>query len=363
MTRILPFALSALAFAASTVASAQESSSNVTLYGVADAYVQTLNGASTLTRVQSGGLNTSRFGLRGSEDLGGGLRAIFQIESGIDLDTGSSNQKGQKAFWGRQAWVGLQSSTFGQISLGRQYGSVYHLTADFSEFSNNPVGASSAVIGGFGGYELVRGGTATATGDGGPVRNNNSIKYETPNVGGFKAGALVGLGEVSGGANKTRVTDIYGRYTAGPLDVMLSHVDDRSAAGDLSVGTTSGAAAYSFGDFRVTGGAMSVNDRTAKNVDGRGYWVGGDYLFGDVHTVKAQYVVSTLKEGDGKTKAFGVGYQYDLSKRTALYSSLTRFENEGANYENRWAAEAPSGLFSATDRNLTEFVAGVRHTF
>lgn len=360
MTRSLPFALGAIALAASSVASAQTSGSSVTLYGVVDAYVQVANGASTLTRVQSGGLNGSRFGLRGSEDLGGGLRAIFQIESGINLDDGSF---GQNAFWGRQAWIGLNSSTFGQVSLGRQYGSIYNLTADFSEFTNGPIGASTAVIGGFGGYEPVRGSAATATGNGGPARNNNSIKYETPNFAGFKAGALLGLGEVSGGTNQTRVADVYGRYTAGPLDVMVSFVDDRSAAANLSVRTTSAAAAYTIGDWRVMGGAMSVNDRNATNADGEGYWVGGDYRFGGVHTVKAQYVVSKLKEGDGKTQALGVGYQYDFSKRTALYSALTRFENEGAGYTNRWATSVPAGLSSATDRNITEFAAGIRHTF
>lgn len=361
MTRPLPFTLAALALAAGAAANAQTSTgSTVTLYGIADAYVQAAHGASTLTRVQSGGLNGSRLGLRGSEDLGGGLRALFQIESGINLDDGTY---GQNAFWGRQAWVGLSSSQFGQISLGRQYGSLYNLTADFSEFTNGPIGASTAVIGGFGGYEPVRGSTNTATGNGGPARNNNSIKIETPSLAGFKAGALLGLGEVSGGTNGTRVTDLYGRYTAGPLDVMLSFVDDRAAATGLTVRTTSAAAAYSFGDWRVTGGAMSVNDRSAANVDGEGYWLGGDYRFNGVHLVKAQYLVSKLKDGDGKTQALGIGYQYDFSKRTAVYTSLTRFENEGAGYANRWASSLPAGLSSGTDRNITEFVAGVRHSF
>lgn len=362
MTRT-PFIVAAIALAAASAANAQTaaaaSSSSVTLYGIVDAYVQVAHGASTLTRVQSGGLNGSRLGLRGIEDLGGGLRANFQIESGINLDDGTN---GQGAFWGRQAWVGLSSSQFGQLSLGRQYGSIYFLSADFSEFSNGPIGASTAVIGGFGGYEPVRGSAATATGNGGPARNNNSIKYESPSFSGFKGGVLLGLGEVSGGTNQTRVTDLYGRYTAGPLDVMLSVIDDRAAASTLTVRTTSAAAAYSVGDWRATGGVISVNDRSTTNVDGEGYWIGGDYRFG-ANQVKAQYVLSKLKNSDGKTKALGVGYQYDFSKRTAVYTSLTRFENEGAGYSNRWASSVPAGLASANDRDITEFVAGVRHTF
>lgn len=354
-----PLALSALALAAATAANAQApATSSVQIYGVVDAYLQAANGANSLNRVQSGGLNGSRFGVRGSEDLGGGLRAIFTIESGINLDDGSF---GQGAFWGRQAWVGL-ATPYGQLTLGRQYGSIYHLTADFSEFTNGPVGPSTAVIGGFGGYEPVRGSAATATGNGGPSRNNNSIKFETPNFSGFKAGALLGLGEVSGGTNETRIADVYGRYTAGPLDVMLSLQDDKSAAATLDVRTISAAAAYQFGDFRITGGLIQVNDRNATDVDGEGYWVGGNWRTG-ANLFKAQYVLNKLKDGDGKTQAFGVGYQYDLSKRTALYSSLTQFKNEGAGYANRWATSMPTGLTSATDRDITELVAGVRHSF
>ncbi len=352
-------ALSALALAAAAAAHAQTpATSSVQIYGVVDAYLQSANGASSINRVQSGGLNGSRFGVRGSEDLGGGLRALFTIESGINLDDGSN---GQGAFWGRQAWVGL-GTPYGQVSLGRQYGSIYTLTSDFSEFSNGPVGPSTAVIGGYGGYEPVRGSAATATGNGGPARVNNSVKYESPNFNGFKAGALLGLGEVSGGTNETRIADVYGRYTAGPLDVMLSLQDDKSAAAALDVRTISAAAAYQLGAFRVTGGLVQVNDRNATNVDGEGYWVGGNWRNG-AHLVRAQYVLNKLKDGDGETQAIGAGYQYDLSKRTALYTSLTQFKNEGAGYANRWATSMPAGLTSASDRDITEVVAGIRHTF
>jgi predicted porin len=349
------FAFTALASAAGAQA---QTGPNVTLYGVVDAYVQAANGASTVTRVQSGGLNGSRFGLRGSEDLGNGLRAIFTLESGINIDDGTS---GQGAFWGRQAFVGL-ATPYGQVTLGRQYGSIYALSSDFSEFSNGPIGASTAVIGGFGGYEPVRGFANGATGNGGPARINNSVKVETPSFSGFKAGAVYGMGEVAGQTTKTRVTDVYGRYTSGPLDAMVSLVDDRVAASSLQVRTVSAAAAYSLGDARVTGGVISVNDRGAANSDGEGYWVGADYRIG-LNLLKAQYLVNKVKDGDGKTQAIGAGYQYDLSKRTALYSSLTHFKNEGAGYADRWASSLPAGLTNASDRNITELAAGIRHTF
>lgn len=359
------FAITAVALAASSASFAQSAASNtgsqVSLYGILDANVQVLSGANTTTRVQSGGLQGSRFGVRGTEDLGGGLRAFFTLESGINLDDGTN---GQGAFWGRQAFVGL-NTPYGQVSLGRQYGSLFGLSNEFSQFGNVGVGASTAVIGGFGGYEPVRGSDASGTVNGGPARLNNSIKYETPDFNGFKAGALVGLGEVAGGTKETRVADIYGRYTKNGVDAMLSYVDDKNAAAGLQVRTLSAAGAYSFGGaYRVLGGVISVDDRSAANIDGTGYWIGGDYRVG-AHTFKTQYVQSKLDHAtlDGKTQALGVGYQYDLSKRTALYSSLTRFKNDGVGYIARAAGSLPAGVTSATDRNVTEFVSGIRHSF
>ncbi|MET0519469.1 MAG: porin [Burkholderiaceae bacterium] len=353
-------AASSLSFAQSAVPSNGEGGTQVNLYGVVDANVQVLNGKSTLTRVQSGGLQSSRIGLRGREDLGGGLSAFFVLESGINLDDGSY---GQNAFWGRQALVGL-ASPYGTVSLGRQYGSLYDLSNEFSIFSNIGYGASTGVIGGFGGYEPVRGSDASGTGNGGPSRLNNSVKYETPSINGFKAGALVGLGEVAGGTNETRVLDLYGRYTKDNIDGMVSYVSDKRADLGLDRQTTSAAAAYRINDtYRVTGGVISVDDRSINNIDGIGYWIGGDYRVGP-HTFKTQYVESKLRHGDeGKTQAYGIGYQYDLSKRTALYSSLTYFKNSGDNYTPRTAGILPTGVATIGDGNVTELVTGIRHSF
>jgi predicted porin len=354
------FALSALALAASSAALAQSTGSQVNLYGILDANVQVLNGAATQTRVQSGGLQGSRLGVRGTEDLGGGLKAFFTLESGVNVDDGTY---GQGAFWGRQAYVGLGSS-YGKISVGRQYGSVYTLTNEFSQFSNVGAGASTAVIGGFGGYEPVRGSDNSAAVNGGPARVNNSVKLESASYGGFSAGALWGMGEVAGDTKGNRVADIYGRYTGRGLDAMVSVVDDKADLVGRNVRTISGAAAYDWGNFRFNGGLMQVNDRSVADQDGKGYWLGTSYRVGQ-HLFKGQYVESKTDGAlvDGKTQALGVGYQYDLSKRTALYSSLTRFKNDGVGYVNRAAGSIPVGLTTANDRNLTEFVAGVRHSF
>lgn len=358
------FALTTIALAASAAASAQTTAaptSSVTIYGVADAFVQFSDGASRLTRAQSGGLAGSRLGFRGNEDLGGGLRAIFTLEHGINLDDGTN---GQGAFWGRQAFVGLADSSLGQVTLGRQYGSLYALSGDFSEFANGVYGPSTAVIGGFGGYEPVRGSANSATANGGPARVNNSLRLESASFGGVKVGALWGFGEATGSTTDTRVADAWLRYTSGPLDAMVSFVDDKVNATGFSVRSISGAAAYSFGAVRLTGGYVSVDDRNTTDADGQGYWIGGDYRFGP-HLVKAQWVESKAENvNTGKTQALGAGYQFDLSRRTAIYTSLTHFKNEGtAGYANRWATSLPAGLTSADERDITEFALGIRHSF
>lgn len=360
--KLKPFALGAIALAASAAASAQTTpgTSSVTVYGVADAYVQSTRGTASVNRVQSGGTSGSRIGFKGTEDLGGGLKALFVLESGINLDDGTF---GQGAFWGRQSFVGVGSS-LGQVTLGRQYGSTYTLSGDFSAFGNTPTGPSTAVIGGFGGYEPVRGGTTpSATGNGGPARLNNSVKVESASFAGLRGGVTYGSGEAVGATGGNRVLDVYARYTTGPFDAMVSILDDKADATAQQFRTTSAAAAYTFGPARITGGIMSVDNRAVADTDGRGYWVGGDYRFGN-HLVRAQYLENKARKVDaGSTKALGVGYQYDLSKRTAFYSSLTRFNNDGATYANRYNAAIPAGLLSGTDRDITEVVAGVRHTF
>jgi predicted porin len=346
--------------------------SPIQLYGVVDMHLQSAKGDASLNRVQSGGLSGSRFGIRGVEDLGSGLSAFFVLEGGINADDGTSGQGG--ATFGRQSLVGLRGA-FGQFSLGRQYSSIYTATADFSAFTNGATGASTAVIGGFaGGYEPVRGASSTAvppaagvTGTGGPARVSNSVRFEAPAFGPVRLGMLYGAGESAGNTSDQRLYDVFVRFTGGPVDALLSHVDDSTAGINATdVATTTLAGAWTIGPARVLAGYMNVDDKRAANQDGSGYWLGGDWRI-QRHLLRAQYVVNHPKTGDeSDTRAIGVGYQYDLSKRTALYSSLTRFDNEanaGGGRLGRWHSSLPAGLTSASSNDLTELVAGIKHAF
>lgn len=349
--------------------------SSVTIYGVVDAFGQVLDGAARQGRLQSGGLSGSRLGFRGSEDMGGGLRAFFVLESGLNLDDGGIGQGG--TFYGRQALVGL-TTPYGQISLGRQYSSLHTATTDFSIFRDSPVGPSTALIGGFGGgYEPVRGASNTATppaagatGNSGPARVNNSLRYESPAWRGFSASALYGAGEVAGASQDARLFDLGLRYTAADFDVLLSYVDDKAigttAAQLTNAATVTVAANYTWQPVRFAAGYLEFNDKRGANQDGHAYWIGADYNIGQ-HLLKAQYVENKPNFGaDNKSTAFGVGWTYALSKRTALYSSLTRFENDaqaGSGGLGRFNSAIPASVTSVGDNNLTELALGMRHSF
>jgi len=349
--------LSALAGAA------QAQGSSVTVYGVADAYLTGIwGGAGSITQLQSGGLSGSRLGFRGREDLGGGLYANFVLETGLNMDDGTY---GQGAVFGRQSFVGVGSTSLGAVTLGRQYTGFWHVTDEFSEFSNSGNGPSSAVIGGFGGYEPVRGSLDSGTGNGGPARLNNAVKYESPVWAGFRFGMQGGFGEVVDDASGNRVLDAYARYAQGPVDIAAAYVDDRggSVLPDAARRSYIVAAAYSFGNLKVRGAYLEVDDRSSFNQDGSGWWVGADYRLG-TSLVKIQYVVNAPSYvSDAHTQGIGLGYEYSLSRRTTLYTSVSYFKNDVNAGLGRASFTIPSGLTTTADNDLTQWVGGMRFTF
>jgi len=336
---------------------------NVSVYGVADAYVTGIrSGAGSITQLQSGGLSASRLGFRGREDMGGGLYASFVLETGLNMDDGSYSNN---AFFGRQSFVGIGSDALGAVTLGRQYTGFWHVSDEFSEFSNSSNGPSSAVVGGFGGYEPVRGSADSGTGNGGPARLNNAVKYESPVWGGFRFGMQGGFGEVVDDASGSRVLDAYARYAQGPVDIAAAYVDDRGGSVTPAASRRSWivAAAYSFGNLKLRGAYLEVDDRSTLNFDGSGWWVGADYRLG-TSLVKIQYVVNSPSYiGNAQTQGIGIGYEYSLSKRTTLYTNISYFRNEANTGLGRASFSIPNGLTSTTENDLTQFVGGMRFTF
>ncbi|RQS03533.1 porin [Burkholderia sp. Bp9002] len=211
------------------IASAQ---SAVTLYGIVDAGITYRSNERVGTPgaytghsnvgLTSGNLSGSRWGIKGTEDLGGGLRALFVLENGFDIANGTSGQGGRQ--FGRQAFVGVGSDRYGTVTLGRQYTSL----DDFV----SPVGPSS-FIGGFGAHpgdidDLDQ-----------TARVDGSIKYTSANYAGFTFGALYGFGGQPGSMKQRNTWSVGAAYAAGPLRIGVGYErSDNSKTGPAD--TTAG---------------------------------------------------------------------------------------------------------------------------
>jgi predicted porin len=194
----------------STLAHAQ---SSVTLYGIIDAginYVSNAGGGRQIA-LTSGVNNGSRFGLRGSEDLGGGLKAIFQLENGFDVSSGKLQQGG--LMFGRQAFVGL-SNNVGSLTLGRQYDSVVDYMGQFaaSDQWGGNIGAHPGDLDNFNNTYRV----------------NNSLKFRSSTYHGFSVEGVYGLGGVAGDVSRNQAWSLGAGFSSGPLALGVAYLDVRN---------------------------------------------------------------------------------------------------------------------------------------
>lgn len=324
--------------------------SSVTLFGVIDAdmkYVKT--GDLKLKKLDSGGLNTSRIGVRGTEDLGGGLKAGFWLESQVDADTGVAG--GGSAFWGRRATVSL-SGDFGEVRLGRnKTASRLHLE-DFDPTSFTGLGSVSAV------YSNLGSGNGTSFG-----RADNLASYSLPtNLGGFYGGVDVSAGE---GTSTNKGQSVRLGYKAGPLHVSGAYASTSNAADNSKFKLASIGGAYDLGVARPS---LSYTQTKYLGREQK-IWtasvtapLGQGQLWAAYTDAKANGAAETAVTGYtpiGDAKLFAAGYIYNLSKRTALYTTVSELKNSGA------AKFIVSGAPAATAGGLksTGFDVGVRHSF
>lgn len=207
-------ALACAACAAGMPAASAMAQTSVALYGSVDggiSYVSNERGSGN-TRVDSGNRSPDRFGFRGVEDLGGGLKAMFMLESGFNLDDGTL--KKSTALFNRRAVVGLDSS-YGLLTLGHMPDFMY----DYLRFQSNGIMGSS--------YFFHPGNLDNQAST---FQIDNAVRYETPSVGGFKLGAMIGFGENPGDSSKNRNWSAGAQYAAGPLKANLAYTvsNDRS---------------------------------------------------------------------------------------------------------------------------------------
>jgi len=312
-----------LAVAAASAASLAHAQSNVTMYGLLDAYVEyrTNNNPAgdSRTALNSGGMNTSRWGMRGSEDLGDGLKAVFQLEGELSLDTGA----GGSALFGRQANVGLDGG-FGRVIVGRSYSTSYDFILPFDPLGYAPV------------YSWATSAGATGARKDGMVTGvSNLVKYRGK-FGGFSVGASYGFGEAAGSFSDGNTVNLAAGYSAGPLALVatweqINGVSDATTGMRDKTQAVHVGATYAFGnDLKLFGVLRDYSKSFAAggaDNDSRTWWIGASWLPMPALTLTAAYYAQDIRSSNAAATVddpsmIVLRARYALSKRTDLYTTL-----------------------------------------
>ena len=326
--------------------------STTQVYGLIDAGVEIVDnadpGGGNLVKVISGGKNTSRWGIRGSEELGGGLKAVWNLEGGILMDVGASDG----AIFKRQAYVGLDGS-LGRIVIGRSFTTTYELVIKF-----DPLGFAPN-------YSWATGGSATSTSKYGMTTQfDNLVKYSGKS-GAFTYGATLGLGEQERSSADGRKIALGGSWSGDNLAVMATWERvNGSAPSNAGLRPDNKvwhlAANYQSGDWRHTLGMRSYEGRGATPLRANTYW-GGVTRVIDAYTLTgAVYHIDTRNAPslpDANPTMLVLRAMYALSPRTVLYLSAAR-ARAGDGEAIGLSRDDPG--FGSTQRGVT---AGIQHRF
>jgi predicted porin len=338
---------SALALAVlGAFAGAASAQSSVTLFGVVDVNMRYVNNDSTAYSLSQDGMASSRLGFRGVEDLGGGMKASFWLEGALGPDTGtgtssygSGNTTGPGGLMFRRRSTVSLSNQWGELRLGRDYTPTFWNWTVFDPFGTNGVGAATNLVLGAELASQTSGGDAFGT----LVRANNTVQYFLPN-GGFGPG-LYGQVMVAAGENAALNKFFGGRigYAAGPFDVAASYGQtavDAADTRDMSNWNIAGSWNFgTFGKLSAFYGQISVDLSPAQQVlaggdkiDSKNWFVGYVIPFG-----QANFKLSYGGVNQGGSRAFdgndatqwALGADYNLSKRTAIYATVSSINNGG----------------------------------
>lgn len=323
----------AVAAAAAAPAFAQ---SNVTVYGIADAYYarSSASGASSVTSINAGGQSASRLGFKGTEDLGGGLKAIFVLEYGLvnDADVGVGENLA------RQQLLGLTGS-WGTAVAGRAQTTGYDWSCANSTLAGSAIDADSKL------------GVSTLLACGGSGRQNNAVAYISPSFGGLSF--AVNHARVTEAGNDSSGTLLSATYTNGPISAGLvwGGIDFSTAADTDEYGVR---ASYDFGMAKVGGHWQNNDNGTTDNSKWQIFAAIPVSAAGAVHL---QYAQNDMDAANSDSDAWTLAYTHSLSKRTNVYTGYTRVTNDSA-------VKQAAGFAAPTNGgNSSVFAVGLRHMF
>ncbi|MGH8781979.1 porin [Paraburkholderia sp.] len=369
-------------------AAAAHAQSSVTLYGTLDAGLVYSNNQGGHSNYQqgSGSVSNTYFGLRGNEDLGGGLHAIFTLESGFNLNNGKFSE--DNTIFNRQAYVGLQSDRFGTLTLGRQYDSVVDylapLSAAGSGYGNN---------------------LAAHPFDNDNLDNSfsikNAVKYTSTNYAGLRFGGLYGFSNAAGQFSNNRAWSAGASYDNGPFSVaaaylQLNNSGSSNTGGAVSSGDGSAQLAaqlqrtygiganYTYGPATVglvythtqldnlqsaNVGGTFIGGLSGTNLHLDNYEVNGRYALTPALSLAAAYTFTNGKvsgsngSGDPKWHTVSLQGDYSLSKRTDVYLEGV-YQHASGELGNFGANVASiNTLTPSSTANQTAVAVGLRHRF
>ena len=362
---------------------------SVTLYGLIDVgmnYANNIGGHSQYS-MGAGNLAGNRWGLRGTEDLGGGLKTVFVLENGFSVANGRLGQGGDE--FGRQAYVGLSSSNLGTVTFGRQYDSINDLMYMF-------VAAQM-----WAGYASAHPGDVDNTD--GSNHINNAIKFKSVSYGGFTFEGTYSFGGIAGRFNQNQIWTVAANYNRGPLTLGAAYANARdpnfSYFGNNAASSTTGS---NMAGSRVYSGYASAKSQQIF-VAGASYVVGaatfgvnysntqfkdigtlpglpatgagGNARFHDIEANVLYQITPALFLGAGYNylKGYGVngatynqgaiGVDYFLSKRTDFYANAVYQHASGTDSTGGKAVANLNGLSASSTQNQAEVVIGIRHRF
>lgn len=348
---------SLIAFAVlSAFASVASAQSSVVLYGVVDASAnyksnQTTSGGK-LWSLDSGNLSASRWGLMGTETLDGGMKVNFKLESTLNIDSGSSG-----SLFDRQATVGVKTDV-GSFDFGRQTNLSYDALIKADPLNGAHLGTNPNYVLGAMAQPTYFSGFGASAG----ARQNNSVKYATPEFGNFKFGAMYGFGEKAGDATASSYTGVSAVIVEGGLVANLSYTQAHDAMNASKIE----AFAAGFKLVPTPGSDWAIKltyasneiDTTKRKITVFG--TGVDYKVSPNTTLTAAYY-NNRRTGDTNGKANQLAFlaKYDFSKRTSAYTSFTY-----AKAKTAAAKDAELGLFiGAGNKTATRLTVGMLHAF
>ena len=365
--------IAAAAIAALSLTGAVHAQSSVTMFGVVDLAVTSIDeGGDRVTSLANEGQASNRLGFRGVEDLGGGMSAEFWLEAGFSGDTGNGAVNNALAF-NRRSTLGLKGG-FGEVRLGRDYTPTFWNHSSYTVFGTNGMGSSTNT------FTALRSGATTV------VRADNAISYFTPNVSGFQGQLMVGLKEADVDNSPNEYTGVRLTYNKGPLSASLATASEgaRTTSAESFKRTNLGAT-YDLGMaklffFHVTSKfGDAKNKQTALGVTapvGPGT-VKFSFLKASYNDQGTAAFVPAVAAGPGVSAAAAVpaqddathitvGYDYPLSKRTVVYGLYSRISNDGVGrfsvgYSGAGAGTVAGGVTPGD--SSSGFAVGVRHSF